>query len=572
MSKPKNTKLLNEKQTFENQIFKSNVFEVDFETDGDIIFNNCVFKGITSFTNIKAREVSFIECKFENVLNISESSFFIFGFSNCDFFKDLYLISNTCSSYAVFRNVRGINIELSGTYQKLQFVTSTIEKIKLTDVNSEYSQKDSKIEFLVENKIKELKIKSYLNFSNIIFKGGEYESIYFDGTFNNSISFDGKIKNEYLFFESSIFKSRIDFKEGEFVYVNLSRSSFHGLVVFNGYDILKNQPNNISIKDLNIHSCYCEKDFSISVQDLESFNLSNNNFKQILSYNNYNSNGNRLDYSLTKRISLRGSNQGNVIIENVYADISISDINLGNIYFKNIDLHTLYFNEFHNKGNVSFTNLNSGVHLTIQDSIVGNLNLLNEDLNVFEEIVISNSNLKGIVLSIYPETIRSYSSNPKVGYGLKNKTKNNQNLKNIYNQLKQVAKSNGDIDHMNKYKSLELKKMIKTKKISFDSILLLLNWISNNNGQSWIRGVLFTLIIAFLLFILYLKNLGLTFDLNNHFKDYVVFISSFPKLQLEKFSELNKLWNVSFVIWISRMFISYGIYQTVAAFRKYGKG
>lgn len=572
MSKQKNTNLLNEKQTFENQIFQDNVFEIDFETESDILFNNCVFKGITSFENIKAREFSFIECKFENVLNISKSSLFIFGFTNCDFFKDSSFISNNCRSYTVFRNVRGTDINLSGRYQTLQFVTSTIEKINLTDVNSEYSQKDSKIEFLVENKVKELKIKSYSNFSNIIFKGGEYESIYFDGTFNNHINFERKIKNEYLFFESSIFKNRIDFKEGEFEYVNFYRSSFHGIVIINGYDILENQPTDLSIKDLTIHSCYCEKDVSITVQYLESFNLSNNNFKQILNFNNNSSNENSLDYSSAKRISLSGSNQGNVIIENVFADISISDINLGNIYFKNIDFYSLYFNEFHNKGNISITNLNSGVHLTIQDSIVGNLNLLNEDLNVFEEIVISNSNLKGMVLSIYPNKIHSFSSNPKVGYGLKDKTKNNQNLKNIYNQLKQVAKSNGDIDHMNKYKSLELKKLIKTKRISFDSILLLLNWISNNNGQSWIRGVLFTLIIAFLFFVLYLKSLGLNLDLGAQIKDYVLFVSSFPKLQLEKFSELNKLWNVSLIIWIARIFISYGIYQTVAAFRKYGKG
>lgn len=572
MSKQKNTNLLKEKQTFKNQTFQNNVFEINFETESDILFYNCVFKGITTLENIKAREISFLECKFENVLNISKSSFFIFVFSGCDFFKDSEFISNNCHSYSVFRNVRAANIKLNGIYQNLQFVTSTIEEINLTDVNNEYSQKDSKIEFLIENKVKNLKIKSYSNFSNIIFKGGNYESIYFDGTFNNHINFEKKIKNEYLFFESSIFKNRIDFKEGEFKYVNFHRSSFHGIIIFNGYDFLEKKPADLSIKNLTIHSCYCEKDISISVQNLESFNLSNNNFKQILNFNNYNSNENSLDYSSAKKISLSGSNQGNIIIENVFADISISDINLGNIYFKNIDLYTLYFNEFHNKGNISITNLKSGVHLAIQDSIIGNLNLLNENLNVFEEIVISNSHLKGMILSIYPNKIHSFSSNPMVGYGIKDKTKNNQNLKNIYNQLKQVAKSNGDIDHMNKYRSLELKKLIKTKSISFDSILLLLNWISNNNGQSWIRGVLFTLIIALLFFTAYLKSLGLDLDLSTHFKDYILFISSFPKLQLEKFSELNKLWNISLIIWLSRIFISYGIFQTVAAFRKYGKG
>lgn len=572
MSKPKYTDLLNKNQAYENQTFKKNVFEFDFETDGDISFINCVFKGITSFENIKAREVNFIGCTFENVLSISKSSFFIFGFSDCKLLKDSNFKSNICRSYTVFRSLIGGKVEISGTYQTFQLVTSTIEKLKLIDVNSEYSERDSKIEFLVENKLKELKIKSHSNFSNIIFKGGEYEYIYFDGIFSNSISFDKKIKNEYLFFESSVFKSRIDFNEGEFKYINLYRSSFHGLVMFNGFNYLDKLEKDISIQNLTIHSSYFEKDVRVSVLKIISFDLSNNNFKQIFNLNNHNSNQDKLEYSLAKRLSLSGSNQGNIIIENIFADLNVSDINFGNIYFKNIDLHTLYINQFHNKGNVSFTNINSGVHLVIQDSIVGNFNLLNEDLNMFSEIVIANSNLKGINISIYPKKIRSFSSNPKVGYGINDKSKNNQNLKNVYNQLKQVAKSNGDIDPMNKYKSLELGKLIKTKKISFDSILLLLNWISNNNGQSWFRGVLFTLIIAFLFFLLYLKNLGIPINLNEHYKDYISFISSFPKLQLEKFSQLNKLWNVSLIIWLSRIFISYGIYQTVSAFRKYGKG
>lgn len=575
MSKTQYTNLLDYNLTYLNQTFQSNIFEKDFETDNNILFHSCVFKGIASFEKIQAREVLFVECKFENVLNISNSSFFTFRFTKCQFYKDTSFISNTCHSNTVFRNVKGTTIELNGEYRTLQFITTTLEKLLLTDVNSEYSQKDSKIEFLVENLIKDLKIKSFTNFSNIIFKGGEYEFIYFDGTFNNQINFERKIKNEHLHFESSIFKNRIDFKEGDFEYINFYRSSFQGLIVFHGYDILKNESSEISIKELTVHSSYFEKNVNLSIEDIKDLTLSNNNFKQILSFDNYNNknkNSSYSDYLAFIRINLSGSNQGNIIIENVYADITISDINLGNIYFKNIDLHTLHINEFHNKGNISFTNLKSGVYLAIQNSIIGNFNLLNEDLNIFQEIVISNSNLKGLILSIYPKKIRSYSYDPKIGYGLEDKSKNNQNLKNIYNQLKQVAKSNGDIDHMNKYKSLELRKLIKTKRFGFDSILLFLNWISNNNGQSWTRGVLFTLIVAFMFFLLYIYSLGIELDLKNQYKDYILYISSFPKLELEKHLDMNRCWNVSLIIWISRILISYGIYQTVAAFRKYGKG
>lgn len=572
MSKPDLTNLFDANLAYQNQIFEDNIFEDGFETDSDISFHNCIFKGITSFKKIEAREFSFIDCKFENVLSVSDSLFFILGFSNCQFFKGITFFTNVCKSYAVFRNNKGTIFRLNGEYRTLQFVTSTFEKLLLTDVNNQYSQKDSKIEFLVENLINEVRIKSFSNFSSIIFKGGEYESIYFDGTFNNQIDFEKKIKSKYLFFESSIFKNRIDFKEGEFESIFFYRSSFNGLIVFHGYDILEDKPAEITIRNLTLHSSQFEKNIGLSIQNLEYLNLSNNNFKQIFNFNNYNASDDKLDYMFSKKIRMSGSNQGNIIIENVFADIMMNDINLGNIYFKNIHLHTLNIHEFHNKGNISFLNLESGVYLTIQDSIIGNFNLLNENLNIFKEIVISNSNLKGLILSIFPKKIRSYSSDPRIGYGLVDKSKNDQNLKNIYNQLKQVAMSNGDIDHMNKYKSLELRKLIKMKGISFDSVLLYLNWISNNNGQSWTRGILFTLIVAFIFFIIYIKSLGVEFELNNQYKNYILFISSFPKLQLEKYSQFNNIWYVSLIIWIARIFISYGIYQTVAAFRKYGKG
>lgn len=209
--------------------------------------------------------------------------------------------------------------------------------------------------------------------------------------------------------------------------------------------------------------------------------------------------------------------------------------------------------------------------MIIQDSMVGELNLLNEDINMFREIVISNSNLKGMVLTKYPLKIRSYSSNPIIGFGLKDKSKDDQNLKSIYNQFKQIAKANGDIDSMSRFKSLEHERMIKVKRLGFDSLLLTLNWLSNNHGKSWIRSVIFTLITAFVFFKLYLMNVGQIITPPDIYKYYVQFITSYPKLELDRFGDANSSWNVNLVIWFARIFISYGIYQTVSSFRKYGK-
>lgn len=102
--------------------------------------------------------------------------------------------------------------------------------------------------------------------------------------------------------------------------------------------------------------------------------------------------------------------------------------------------------------------------------------------------------------------------------------------------------------------------------------MLLLNWISNNNGKSWFRGVAFTLLVGLTGFYFYGRVLDIKMVLPDFFQKYIVFISSFPKLGLKEYSELPDTWDLSLVVWLTRIFISYGVFQTIAAFRKYGKG
>lgn len=568
MNQKEESELFEKKLVFKNEIFKNDIFENGFNSVGDIEFNNCVFERITSLENIKAQNISFNNCSFKNELRILSCTFFSFIISNSKFLNSSTYISSTCKSSLVLINNSGLSVEISGWYQSVKIASTKLNKLMLKDINAEYSPRETQIEFEEENEIAQLNFESLSNYAKIHFNHGKYDSITFYGTFNSDISFNENISTEYLFFESSILKGRLDLRGGEYEQVNLYRSSFQGLIHINGYNVLENKGTNLSIKEISLHSSHFEKTVSVNLQNLETISLSNNSFEQLFDFNNHLESSQNTDYTF---IDISGSNQGNIIVENVYANLSLFDINLGNLYFKNIALHTLYLNEFINKGNVSFTNIISGIYLTIHNSILGSFNLVNEDLNTFEETVIANSNIEGIKLGVYPKKIHSYSSNPKLGYGLKDKTKNSYNLRNIYNQFKQVAKSSGDIDIMYKYKSLELRELIRIKKVGFDSILLILNWVSNNNGRSWVRGVLFTLLIGFVFFLQYIKSIGVDSESFVLYEDYILYLTSFPELSLKKYEEFNKHWNVSLVIWLSRIFVSYGIYQTISAFRKYGR-
>lgn len=121
--------------------------------------------------------------------------------------------------------------------------------------------------------------------------------------------------------------------------------------------------------------------------------------------------------------------------------------------------------------------------------------------------------------------------------------------------------------------------IIKTLPVT-EQVLLWLNTISNKNGQSWWRGFKFTVITAAIFFMLinYVgvasENKFFIIDWKFHgfgevWQQYLnmFYLTDFK----DKFNnvKLNALGDTLF--FLSKIFIGYGIYQTISAFRKYGK-
>lgn len=127
----------------------------------------------------------------------------------------------------------------------------------------------------------------------------------------------------------------------------------------------------------------------------------------------------------------------------------------------------------------------------------------------------------------------------------------------------------------------EKNEYIKGKDSIEEYVLLNLNRISNSFGMSWIRGVIFTCITALFFFFL-INTWGM--DSSHLFVLYRYgwdgfgdiwknYLHMFYLLDFkDKFSsdiKLNALGETLF--FVSKIFVSYGIYQTISAFRKYGK-
>lgn len=164
------------------------------------------------------------------------------------------------------------------------------------------------------------------------------------------------------------------------------------------------------------------------------------------------------------------------------------------------------------------------------------------------------------------------------------------NKKETFRIIKQHFESNGDDLEYVKYLRLEKKpiyeivsqNLVKTKPSQFwnyfhylfDLLSLGLNKISNNNRNSYFLGILFTIVFGLLFFTFSVLSLpNYYFEWNpfkwqmfNFWKFYLTFMN--PTHDVKLFDNLSPNgWTYFWQTW-GRIFVGYGIYQTVQAFRK----
>lgn len=164
------------------------------------------------------------------------------------------------------------------------------------------------------------------------------------------------------------------------------------------------------------------------------------------------------------------------------------------------------------------------------------------------------------------------------------------NKKETYRLLKQYFEKNGDdleyIKYLKLEKSpiidiLEYEVRISNSKLTLNSInkifeilSIRLNEISNNHRDSYVRGILFTLVVGFIFFTLTVITLpNYKFELlptNWYMDDFGKYFFAFmnPTHNNNLFEKLCPTGYTFFWQTLGRIFIGYGIYQTVQAFRK----
>jgi len=278
------------------------------------------------------------------------------------------------------------------------------------------------------------------------------------------------------------------------------------------------------------------------------------------------------------------------------------------IYLQNFNLNQLEFTEnFKNEGTFSISQvkatntihhsdndkapINLPSQLSFYKSDMGTAIFLDTLFDSFDKIVLHRSKLNNISTSHghfplktkHPHKIFSdkvEEENEPVQY-----LTDNTELAETYNHLQLAMQKQGNRTWAFKYYAEYMewyRREQKEKKNCAQFITLSLNKISTNYGASWIRSFLLTLalgLIFFFAYIMFLPDIKVGFDYLTwpHIKESIAYFSRYyfdfiiPTHKIDFIKEYDAGFWSALIDIVSRIFVGYLIYQTIAAFRQFGK-
>lgn len=271
----------------------------------------------------------------------------------------------------------------------------------------------------------------------------------------------------------------------------------------------------------------------------------------------------------------------------------------------------IIFDSFTNQGTISFSNIkvfNEGKNYKSTDNIVkkdpnsnymfesycrnseikilnsdmGKTNFIGCNLNQFHQFIFLNSKLLEIFIAdtSLPKKEKIRTTETKVS-----RYEKLEQTRLALSQFKKIYENRGDVVMAIEYHAQEMEVYRQCLKYAESSLWtdrwnirgeranLWLNKISSYYGNNWLRAVLVTIIVNTFFFIIYCWSLG--YCLGTDYKKFAeLFSYSFEFLNPVRKSNLlsDNLSPLSRTIdYLSRIIIAYCVYQTIQAFRKFGK-
>lgn len=241
-------------------------------------------------------------------------------------------------------------------------------------------------------------------------------------------------------------------------------------------------------------------------------------------------------------------------------------------------INSLEFLNLYNKGIISLRKLEVplGGLVSFKATNLGKADFIYCDFSE-AELEFENSKITEAFLS-ETEFPKRVSVNGKINHG---------QAQLAFGQLATAFQKQGDNIRSLEYNSREIEAHYKSLGFNssdfFRKINLGLNFLSNNFGRDWVRGILFSFCIGFFFFWLLLIStdnfqIGMPTSNTNLLPAFLKFMNPLRFYELESIFKNTTVENEIklkpfsfFADFGGRVFITYGYYQTIQAFRKFGR-
>ena len=247
------------------------------------------------------------------------------------------------------------------------------------------------------------------------------------------------------------------------------------------------------------------------------------------------------------------------------------DLNKGSIMFENVEVEKFTLKKFTNLSVlriISLKSIGSNSRVEFLNSYLGEIQLFDIKLETFNQVYIDNSHLTDIQTT--------YVSWPRK---ISTKENNSDRLKENYRQLKMAMKKQEDTFQALIFEQEEMRAYgnnLQDKESDWDErFILWTNKVSNNFGKEWMMPIGWLSIFNVVLFFLIAWSI---FGWNT---ELLEFLDLFPGRLLHLYNPTHQTssihpylndYNLALVFdFLSRVFSSYFIFQTIRAFRKYSR-
>lgn len=262
--------------------------------------------------------------------------------------------------------------------------------------------------------------------------------------------------------------------------------------------------------------------------------------------------------------------------KNTFAKVSYSESNfIGNFQFENCDfLDTTWFEKCKNLNNteLKFVACKFEKYSLFDNSKFNKIKILHSKF--LEKASFENFETNHLKIHQVTFAGAAYFDDLNKNNNRAIETWDRKTLRAIKREL---VNTHNQIDYL-RFKGYELNAYKKEKGKNWkDNFILLLNQKSNYFGLDWTKGLAFTTITGFMFYLIYLCTYAIVMKNTLHFPNsievfwvgYLKFLNPFSLFK-SPIEDAETYFFPLFSFMIGKIFISYGIFQTVQAFRKFG--